>query len=87
MIQAGRDNDPSNLIEIPPITGPVHMMIRKTLDYLKTNIITNQTYNRRKFLDPLLELDLIEVVNKESKKQRYKITGTGVSVLQAYKSR
>ena len=35
----GRDNDPSNLMEIPSIVGPVHMMIRKAMDYLKTNII------------------------------------------------
>lgn len=38
----GKDNDPSNLIEIPPITGPVHMMIRSTMEYLKTNIIREQ---------------------------------------------
>lgn len=35
----GKDNDPSNLIEIPSITGPVHTMIRSTMEYLKTNII------------------------------------------------
>lgn len=35
----GKDNDPSNMIEIPSITGPVHTMIRATMEYLKTNII------------------------------------------------
>ena len=35
----GRDNNPDNFIEIPVITGPVPMMIRDTLNYLRTNII------------------------------------------------
>lgn len=38
----GRENDPSNLIEVPSITGPVHLMIRATMEYLKTNIIKEQ---------------------------------------------
>lgn len=35
----GRVENPDNLIEIPVITGPVPLMIRKTLDFLKTNIL------------------------------------------------
>ncbi len=35
----GRERDPSNFIEVPPIIGPVHHMIRSTMGYLKTNII------------------------------------------------
>lgn len=35
----GKEMDPSNFIEITPISGPVHMMIRATMEYLKTNII------------------------------------------------
>lgn len=35
----GRENNPDNFIEIPAITGPVPMMIRDTLNYLRTNII------------------------------------------------
>ena len=36
----GREKNPSNLIEVPPIMGPVPTIIAKTLDYLKTHIIT-----------------------------------------------
>ena len=35
----GRENAPENFIEIPPIKGPVPMMIRNSLEYLRTNII------------------------------------------------
>ena len=35
----GRENNPDNFIEIPAITGPVPMMIRDTLNYLRTNIV------------------------------------------------
>lgn len=35
----GRESNPENFIEIPPIKGPVPMMIRRSLDYLRTNII------------------------------------------------
>lgn len=35
----GREIDPENFIEIPPIIGPVPMMIRNSLEYLRTNII------------------------------------------------
>lgn len=31
--------NPNNMIEIPKIVGPVPEMIRRTLDYLKTNVI------------------------------------------------
>lgn len=36
----GKEKNPSNLIEVPPITGPIPTIISKTLDYLKTHIIT-----------------------------------------------
>ncbi|MDE6482339.1 MAG: putative DNA binding domain-containing protein [Rikenellaceae bacterium] len=36
----GKDNDPSNIQEIPSITGPVHLMIRDTMKYLKNNVIS-----------------------------------------------
>lgn len=35
----GLEREPSNMIEIPPISGPVPYMIKATLDYLKTNVI------------------------------------------------
>lgn len=35
----GRENNPDNFIEIPAITGPVPMMIRDSLNYLRTNIV------------------------------------------------
>ena len=35
----GLEHDPSNMIEIPKISGPVPYMIKATLDYLKTNLI------------------------------------------------
>ncbi|MBQ0088068.1 MAG: putative DNA binding domain-containing protein [Prevotellaceae bacterium] len=35
----GREDDPENFIEVPVIKGPVPMMIRETLNYLRTNII------------------------------------------------
>lgn len=35
----GREKNPENFIEVPSILGPVPMMIRHTLDYLRTNII------------------------------------------------
>ena len=35
----GREKNPENFIEVPSILGPVPMMIRRTLDYLRTNII------------------------------------------------
>ena len=35
----GLEQDPSNMIEIPKISGPIPFMIKATLDYLKTNLI------------------------------------------------
>ena len=35
----GLEQDPSNMIEIPKISGPIPYMIKATLDYLKTNLI------------------------------------------------
>lgn len=35
----GKDVDPDNFIEINPIKGPVHQIIRRTLDYVKTMVI------------------------------------------------
>ena len=35
----GREIGPENFIEVPPIKGPVPMMIRNSLEYLRTNII------------------------------------------------
>ena len=35
----GKDADPDNFIEIEPIKGPVHQIIRRTLDYIKTMVI------------------------------------------------
>ena len=35
----GRENNPNNIIEIPPIKGNVPGMIQETLTYLRTNII------------------------------------------------
>ena len=35
----GKDADPDNFIEIEPIKGPVHQIIRRTLDYVKTMVI------------------------------------------------
>lgn len=35
----GRESNPENFIEILPIKGPVPMMIRNSLEYLRTNII------------------------------------------------
>ncbi len=35
----GKENDPSNLIEIPPIFGPVNKIIKDVMLYLRTNII------------------------------------------------
>ena len=35
----GLEQDPSNMIEVPKIIGPVPYMIKSTLDYLRTNVI------------------------------------------------
>lgn len=36
----GRQKNPSNLLEVPYIYGPVPLIIAKTLDYLRTNLVT-----------------------------------------------
>ena len=35
----GKDTDPDNFIEVAPIKGPVHQIIRRTLEYIKTMVI------------------------------------------------
>ena len=35
----GKDEDPDNFIELDPITGPVHQVIRRTLEYVRTMVI------------------------------------------------
>ncbi|MCQ2272278.1 MAG: putative DNA binding domain-containing protein [Bacteroidales bacterium] len=35
----GRENNPDNLMEVPPIKGPVPEIIANTLNYLRTNVI------------------------------------------------
>ena len=35
----GKDENPDNFIELDPITGPVHLVIRRTLEYIKTMVI------------------------------------------------
>ncbi len=38
----GKSLNPGNLIEVPPIKGPVHFIIKQVLSYLRTNIIKEQ---------------------------------------------
>ena len=38
----GREANPNHIIEVPSITGAVPTMIKKTLDYLKVNVIKEQ---------------------------------------------
>lgn len=40
----GKLEDPSNLIEVPPIKGPVNRMINEVMTYLKTNIIKEKIH-------------------------------------------
>ena len=35
----GKQQDPSNFIEVPPIKGPIDRMIMDAMSYLRTNII------------------------------------------------
>ena len=35
----GKDEDPDNFIELEPITGPVHQIIRRTLEFVKTMVV------------------------------------------------
>ena len=39
MFPEGRENNPDNIIEIPPIVGTVPQMIAESLSYLRTNVI------------------------------------------------
>ncbi|MBE6312853.1 MAG: transcriptional regulator [Bacteroidales bacterium] len=39
MFPEGRENNPDNIIEIPPIVGTVPKMIAESLSYLRTNVI------------------------------------------------
>lgn len=39
MFPEGIAQNPNNMIEVPSIKGPVPSMIKRTLDYLRTNII------------------------------------------------
>ena len=38
----GRENNPNNFIEAPPIKGPVPFLIKETLNYLRINVIKEQ---------------------------------------------
>ena len=35
----GKETDPDNFVEIEPIKGPIHQIIQRTLDYIKTMVI------------------------------------------------
>ena len=39
MFPDGRENNPDNIIEVPPIKGTVPQMIAETLSYLRTNVV------------------------------------------------
>lgn len=52
--------------------------------------VSNQTYSKKRFLDPLIDLNLIEMTIKNqprSRNQRYRITDEGKRILHSYKSR
>lgn len=57
----GRENDPENFIEIPPVKGPVPMMIRNSLEYLRTNII------KERITKPIDDERSVKVFNYPSK--------------------
>lgn len=44
MFPEGREINPDNIIEIPPIKGPVPKMIADTLNYLRTNVIKEHIF-------------------------------------------
>lgn len=43
----GREKNPNNLVETPPIKGSVPYMIRETLNYLRTNVIKEQVIKQK----------------------------------------
>lgn len=43
----GREQNPNNLVETPPIKGSVPYMIRETLNYLRTNVIREQVIKQK----------------------------------------
>ena len=43
----GREKNPNNMIEVPPIKGSVPMMLKETLSYLRTNVV-KQLIEKRK---------------------------------------
>lgn len=43
----GKEVNPENFVEVPAIKGPVHLMIRDTLNYLRTNIIKERIQKQK----------------------------------------
>ena len=42
----GKKHDPDNFIEVPPIKGPIDSIYRKTMAYLRTNVIKENVQKR-----------------------------------------
>ena len=75
------------------INGEVHTQVREMLILLQRKVsrtelfgkmkLTNQSFNRKKYLDPLLSLGWVEkeYPDKQSTKQTYKITESGKRIL------
>lgn len=53
----GKLENPSNIIEVSPIKGPVHLMIIDALNYLKTNVI------KEKILKPSNQAESVKYYN------------------------
>ena len=60
----GRENNPDNIIEVPPVKGPVPKMIADTLNYLRTNVIkeritkpTDDAKSKKRFNYPFQALE------------------------------
>lgn len=67
---------------VPILENTVNWVRREVL--LRNVGLSNQSYNRRKFLDPLLELTWIQLEypgNLTHPNQRYKITESGLRLL------